>query len=217
MGAAGIMPKTLISLRPAPRGLCPSPRRAGRGRKTTQAPHDGGPPACKDKRMLCFLTAPPDGGLPVDYTHLIAAGATAPRGRGFARGTGHLLQGELGRPARTGICRRHRRKPGATTRPPRADGVSLLKMNSGKIIQKKPRSGGGLPRLAQYSDLDEAAPHERAIGHTFEFTFPLPEPRNAGGRPTDRKKQAGKAPRRRTSSIRPRQATRKVRPPEAPP
>ena len=46
------------SLGSAPRGLPPPPRRAGRGRTDTQAPHDGGPPACKDKRMLFVSTCP---------------------------------------------------------------------------------------------------------------------------------------------------------------
>ena len=34
------------------------PRRGGRGRTYTQAPHDGGPPVCKDKRMLFVSTCP---------------------------------------------------------------------------------------------------------------------------------------------------------------
>ena len=43
-----------------------------------------------------------------------------------------------------------------------------------------------------------------AIGYTFEFTFPLPEPSNAGGRPAKRKKPSRKAtPKARQSKDRP--------------
>ena len=48
------------------------------GRKTTQTPHHGGPPACKDKRMLRLLTAPPDGGSPASLRASKLAG-TPPR------------------------------------------------------------------------------------------------------------------------------------------
>ena len=43
----------------------------------------------------------------------------------------------------------------------------------------------------------------RAIGHTFEFTFSLPEPSNTGGRrPVNRKKPAGKTPQKATPKTR---------------
>ena len=38
----------------------------------------------------------------------------------------------------------------------------------------------------------------RASGRTFEFAIALPEPANAGGRPPNRAKQAGKIPRKAT-------------------
>ena len=42
--------------------------------------------------------------------------------------------------------------------------------------------------------------HKWAVGHTFEFTFSLPEPANAGGRPASRKKRVGKPARKITPS-----------------
>ena len=46
------------ALGPRRGGCAPGRGATGWGRKTTQAPHHGGLPACKDKRMLCLLTAP---------------------------------------------------------------------------------------------------------------------------------------------------------------
>ena len=53
-------------------------------------------------------------------------------------------------------------------------------------------------------------PQEWAIGHTFEFTFSLPQPGNAGGRPTSGKERGGKPPRKTTVSNPPKKATAKV-------
>ena len=41
-----------------------------------------------------------------------------------------------------------------------------------------------------------AGPHERAIGHTFEFTFSLPKPANRGGHPHNWNKPAVKTSRK---------------------
>ena len=54
-------------------------------------------------------------------------------------------------------------------------------------------------------------PREWAIGRTFELTFPLPEPRNTGGRPPRRAKPAGKPPRKNSSSTPPRKAPPKAK------
>ena len=53
-------------------------------------------------------------------------------------------------------------------------------------------------------------PPLRAVGRTFEFTFPLPEPSNAGGRPPTRTKPAGKPPRKSSTSTPPRKANPKA-------
>ena len=111
------------SLGSAPRGLCPSPRRAGRGKKTTQAPHDGGPPACKDKTDVLLPDCPArrgwtprtsstrsstqcrpraDGALPRTSSPDRETKSVSPRGRGSARrrqAPGTLTSGV---PARTG-------------------------------------------------------------------------------------------------------------------
>ena len=53
-------------------------------------------------------------------------------------------------------------------------------------------------------------PPLRAVGRTFEFPFPLPEPSNAGGRPPTRTKPAGKPPRKSSTSKPPRKANPKA-------
>ena len=55
-------------------------------------------------------------------------------------------------------------------------------------------------------------PPLRAVGRTFEFSFDLPEPRNAGGRPPSRAKPAGKLPRENPTSTPPRKGTPKAEP-----
>ena len=52
----------------------------------------------------------------------------------------------------------------------------------------------------------------RAVGRTFEFSFDLPEPSNAGGRPPSRAKPAGKLPRENPTSTPPRKGTPKAEP-----
>ena len=53
-------------------------------------------------------------------------------------------------------------------------------------------------------------PPLRAVGRTFEFTFPLPGPSNAGGRPPTRTKPAGKPPRKSSTSTPPRKTNPKA-------
>ena len=68
-------------------------------------------------------------------------------------------------------------------------------------------------------------PPPRAIGRnqgrTFEFTIPLPEPSNAGGRPPSRAKQAGKKtrtlPTQGRTALKAKQAKPRTAPTPAPP
>ena len=71
------------------RGGCAPRRGAPGGVGRTHKPRtDGDPPACKDKRMFCFLTSPPDGGSPASLCASKLAERTAPRRRGHASRTG---------------------------------------------------------------------------------------------------------------------------------
>ena len=63
-------------------------------------------------------------------------------------------------------------------------------------------------------------PHPRAVGRnqgrTFEFTIPLPEPSNAGGRPPTRAKQAGKKTRKPSTQGRAAPKAKQTNPRTAP-
>ena len=57
---------------------------------------------------------------------------------------------------------------------------------------------------------DRVPPPLRVVGRTFDSTFPLPGPSNAGGRPPTRTKPAGKPPRKSSTSTPPRKANPKA-------
>ena len=80
-------------------GCAPGRGATGWGRKTTQAPHHGGLPACKDKRML-FLS-------------------TSPARRGF---TGFTPRFQAHRPASVGVSPSTGESGGSRTQPPRQGG-----------------------------------------------------------------------------------------------
>ena len=71
-----------------------------------------------------------------------------------------------------------------------------------------------IPKIGAPPSIPLVRPHGWAIGHTFEFTFSLPEPANAGGRPGSRKKRVGKPTRKTTPSSPAKEAAPKARHPK---
>ena len=75
----------------------------------------------------------------------------------------------------------------------------------------KPRADGGEPGPRDPATArSHQTPPLRAVGRTFEFTFPLPGPSNTGGRPPTKTKPAGKPPRKRSTRTPPRKANPKA-------
>ena len=60
------------------------------------------------------------------------------------------------------------------------------------------------------------SPPPRAVGHTFEYTFPLPKPNNAGGGPPAREKKSRKENRKPTPNSHPKKTTPPRRPEPTP-
>ena len=86
-----------------------------------------------------------------------------------------------------------------------------------QIGQWFPRTRGDRPKSFQKAlRFWWVPPHLRGVGRTsgrtFEFTFALPEPSNAGGRPPSKAKPAGKPPRKNFTSTPPRKGTPKAEP-----
>ena len=89
--------------------------------------------------------------------------------------------------------------------------------DGGRVFSRTRYRGIGLTGLAGYflavalrhrkpvdaqSAIQSVAPHEWAIGHTFEFTFSLPKPANRGGHPHNWNKPAVKTSRKATPKAR---------------